>query len=160
MTASRWLRQSCVLILGLVCAACGGPQPDAATAAAPPGPLTGRITIDGSTTVLPVSKAVAEAFQKNNPGVQVSVESSRTGGGFKKFCAGETDMNGASRPINAAESQQCKASGVEFIELPLAFDPLSVVVNAANTSVECLTVGELKAIWEPTAQGRVSTWRQ
>ena len=124
------------------------------------GPLTGHVTIDGSATVLPVSNAMAEAFRKDNPGVQVAVESSGTGGGFKKFCAGQIDISDASRPINAAESQQCKDNHVEFIELPVAFDPLSVVVNAKNSFVDCLTVDELTRVWEPAAQGKITRWNQ
>jgi phosphate transport system substrate-binding protein len=116
--------------------------------------------VDGSSTVLPVSKLVADAFQKEHPGVRVSVQASGTGGGFKKFCAGEIDMTGASRPINAAEMEQCRASHIEFVELPVAFDSLSVVVNARNSFVECLTVGELKKMWEPGAQGKVTRWNQ
>jgi len=100
------------------------------------------------------------AFQTANPGVAVSVTSSGTGGGFKKFCAGQLDVSDASRPINAAESRECEANHVEFIELPIAFDSLSVVVNAANTFVDCLTVPELKTIWEPAAEGRVTRWNQ
>jgi phosphate transport system substrate-binding protein len=122
--------------------------------------LTGSVTMDGSATVLPVSRKMAEGFQHANPGVRVSVQSSGTGGGFRKFCAGEVDVTGASRPINAAETQACKAKGIEFIELPIAFDSLSVVVNARNTFVNCLRVSELKAVWQPAAEGKVTRWNQ
>jgi len=124
------------------------------------GPLVGHVTVDGSSTVLPVSRAMAAAFQKANPSVQVSVETSGTTGGFRKFCAGQLDVSGASRPINAEEVKQCGASHVEYIELPVAFDSLSVVVNAKNTFVSCLTVPELKKMWEPTAAGKVTRWNQ
>jgi phosphate transport system substrate-binding protein len=90
----------------------------------------------------------------------VKVENSGTGGGFKKFCAGQIDMNGASRPITAHEMKECQANHVAFIELPFAFDSLSVVVNARNPFVECLTVGELKRMWEPGAEGTVTRWNQ
>ena len=102
---------------------------------------------------------MADGFQKANPGVRVSVQSSGTGGGFRSL-AGETDMSAASRPINAAESRECEARRIEFIELPIVFDSLSVVVNTGNQFVECLTVGELKKMWEPAAQGKVTRWNQ
>jgi phosphate transport system substrate-binding protein len=124
------------------------------------GPLSGRITIDGSDTVLPLSKAMAEAFRASNPGVQFAIEFSGTGGGFKKFCAGQLDIADASRPINSAESAQCKAQHIEYIEVPVAFDSVTVAVNAKNTFVDCLTVKELKAVWEPAAEGKVSQWNQ
>jgi phosphate transport system substrate-binding protein len=116
--------------------------------------------VDGSTTVFPLSKAMAEAFRESNPAVQFAIEFSGTGGGFKKFCAGQLDIAGASRPINSTESEQCKAQHVEYVEVPVAFDSLSVVVNAKNAFVDCLTVKELKAVWEPPAQGKMSQWNQ
>jgi phosphate transport system substrate-binding protein len=145
--------------LGLSVAGCDRAQaPEGAHDAT--APLTGRITMDGSATLLPVSTAVTAAFGKTNTGVQVSVQTSGTGGGFKKFCGGEIDIAGASRPINAAESQQCRNNRIEFIELPFALDSLSVVVNAANSFVDCLTVDELKKMWEPAAEGKISRWNQ
>jgi phosphate transport system substrate-binding protein len=124
------------------------------------GPLSGKVTVDGSTTVFPLSKAMAEAFRQFNPAVQFVVEFSGTGGGFKKFCAGQVDVAGASRPINSLESEQCKAQRIEYIEVPVAFDSLAVVVNAKNGFVDCLTVNELKAMWEPAAEGKTSQWKQ
>jgi phosphate transport system substrate-binding protein len=103
---------------------------------------------------------MAAAFQKANAAVQVSVESSGTTGGFRKFCAGKLDITGASRPINADEVKQCAASHVEYVELPVAFDSLTVVVNAKNTFASCLTVAELKKMWEPAAEGKVTRWNQ
>jgi phosphate transport system substrate-binding protein len=103
---------------------------------------------------------MAEAFRVNNPAVQLAVEFSGTGGGFEKFCAGRIDIANASRPINSAESEQCKARHIEYIEVPIAFDSLSVVVNAKNAFVDCLTVQELKAIWEPSAEGKITRWKQ
>ncbi len=126
----------------------------------PGGPQSGNVSIDGSATVLPLSKAIAAAFRKSNPSVQFAIALSGTGGGFKKFCAGAIDIEDASRPIRADESEQCKAQHIEYIELPVAFDSLSVVVNAKNTFVDCLTVNELKAIWEPAAEGREVQWNQ
>jgi phosphate transport system substrate-binding protein len=137
---------------------CGGELAD--TKQTPQGPLSGRITVDGSSTVLPISRAVGEAFHAAHTGVEVSVARSGTGGGFRKFCAGQLDVSAASRPINAAESRDCVANHVAFVELPVAFDSLSVVVNRKNTFVECLTVVELKKIWEPAADKRVMRWNQ
>lgn len=135
------------------------------TAAKTPAPvvasnLSGNITIDGSSTVAPISKAVAEDFAKANPKVKVPVGTSGTGGGFKKFCAGDTDISNASRPIKSKEAEDCKKAGVEFIELPIAVDGLSVVVNKQNTFAKCLTVPELKKMWEPDAEGKITTWDQ
>lgn len=117
------------------------------------------VLIDGSSTVYPISEALGEEFQKAS-GTRVTVGLSGTGGGFKKLCRGETDISGASRPIKSEEVALCKENGVEFIELPVALDALAVIVNPANTFVDCLTVAELKTIWAPEAQGKVSTWNQ
>lgn len=120
-----------------------------------------QIRIDGSSTVFPITEAVAEEFQNSKGGaVNVTVGISGTGGGFEKFCAGETDISNASRPIRASEIEKCRAAGVEFIELPVAFDALTVVVNPRNSWVSSLTVEELKKIWEPAAQGRITRWNQ
>ncbi|HEY9625836.1 MAG TPA: PstS family phosphate ABC transporter substrate-binding protein [Coleofasciculaceae cyanobacterium] len=118
------------------------------------------IQIDGSSTVYPISEAVAEEFQKQNPNARVTVGISGTGGGFKRFCAGETDISNASRPIKAEEIEACKASGTEYIELPIAYDALTVVVNPGNTWVNSMTTAELKKIWEPGATGTVTKWNQ
>jgi phosphate transport system substrate-binding protein len=118
------------------------------------------IQIDGSSTVYPITEAMAEEFQKANPGTRVTVGISGTGGGFKRFCVGEIDIADASRPITAAEAATCKANGVEFIELPIALDALAVVVNPRNNWVDSLTVDELKAMWQPEAQGKITNWRQ
>ncbi|WP_258556229.1 PstS family phosphate ABC transporter substrate-binding protein, partial [Fischerella thermalis] len=139
-------------------AANGNATPAANTAAG--SNLSGKVTVDGSSTVFPISEAMAEEFQKANPGVQVTVGSSGTGGGFKKFCNNETDISNASRPIKPEEVELCKKNNVEYIELPVAFDGLSVVVNPQNNFVKCLTVAELKKMWEPAAQGKVTSWRQ
>lgn len=122
--------------------------------------LSGNITIDGSSTVAPISKAVAEDFAKSNPGVKVPVGTSGTGGGFKKFCAGDTDISNASRPIKAKEAEDCQKKGVEFVELPIAVDGLTVVVNKENTWAKCLTVAELKTMWSPDSEGKITTWDQ
>ncbi|MCS7207776.1 MAG: PstS family phosphate ABC transporter substrate-binding protein [Dehalococcoidia bacterium] len=126
----------------------------------PPGTLTGRIEIDGSSTVFPITEAVAEEFQKRYPGVKVTVGISGTGGGFKRFTAGETDISNASRPITTREMDAAKQNNIEWIELPVAFDGLTVVVNPRNNWVDCITVAELKKIWEPAAQGVITRWNQ
>lgn len=125
-----------------------------------PGPIEGTILVDGSSTVAPITMAVAEEFQKQYPEVRVPVGISGTGGGFKKFCAGETDISDASRPIKASEAEECKKNGIEYIELPVAFDGLAVMVNPSNDFVSCMTVEELKKIWEPEAEGKIINWKQ
>ncbi|ODT64260.1 MAG: phosphate-binding protein [Phenylobacterium sp. SCN 69-14] len=117
------------------------------------------VQIDGSSTVFPISEALGEEFQKSS-GTRVTVGLSGTGGGFKKFCRGETDISGASRPIKKEEIELCAQSGVEYIELPVALDALAVIVNPTNSFVDCLTVDELKALWAPESQGKVKTWKQ
>jgi len=118
------------------------------------------VKIDGSSTVYPVTEAVAEEFQKANKGLKVTVGVSGTGGGFKKFCRTETDISNASRPISKSEMEACKAAGVEYYELPVAFDALTVVINPKNTWLKQATVAELKKLWEPAAQGKVTRWNQ
>lgn len=118
------------------------------------------IKIDGSSTVYPITEAVAEEFQKANKGIQVTVGVSGTGGGFKKFCRGETDISNASRPILKAEMDECAKGGIKYLELPIAYDALTVVVNNQNTWAKDLTVAELKKMWEPGAQGKINNWNQ
>ncbi len=139
----------------LVLAACGGGDDDTATPGASGSPagakLSGTIQIDGSSTVAPLSEAAAEGFQEENDGVKVVVGTSGTGGGFEKFCAGETDISDASRPIKDEEAATCKAKGIEFEEITVANDGLAVVVNKDNP-ITCLTVEQLKKIWEPSSK--------
>ena len=119
------------------------------------------VKIDGSSTVFPITEAVAEEFQKaKRQQVKVTVGISGTGGGFKKFCRGETDIQDASRPILKKEMEDCKAAGVEYFELPVAFDALTVVVHPKNSFIKQLTVAEMKKMWEPAAQGKVTRWNQ
>lgn len=119
------------------------------------------IKIDGSSTVYPITEAVAEEFQKLKKGsVNVTVGISGTGGGFKKFCRGETDISNASRPILKKEMDVCKEHGIEYIELPVAYDGLAVMVNPKNNWVKSLTVEDLKKMWEPSAQGTITKWNQ
>src|SRR6266481_6250153 len=119
------------------------------------------VKIDGSSTVFPITEAMAEDFQKAKKGkIRVTVGIAGTGGGFKKFCRGETDISDASRPILKAEMETCKQSGVQFIELPIAYDALTVIINPKNDWVKTLTIPDLKKMWEPSAQGKVTTWNQ
>ncbi|XGC82234.1 PstS family phosphate ABC transporter substrate-binding protein [Bdellovibrio bacteriovorus] len=117
------------------------------------------IKIDGSSTVFPITEAMAEEFQTAQKGkVRVTVGISGTGGGFKKFCRGEIDVQNASRPIQTAELEACRKAGIKFVELPIAYDATAVVVNPKNTWLKSITVAELKKMWEPAAQGKVMTW--
>jgi phosphate transport system substrate-binding protein len=119
------------------------------------------VKIDGSSTVFPVTEAVAEDFQKaKKQQVKVTVGISGTGGGFKKFCRGETDISNASRPILKSEMADCAKAGIEYVELPVAFDALTVVVNPKNNFLRSVTVEELKKMWEPAAQGKITRWNQ
>jgi phosphate transport system substrate-binding protein len=118
----------------------------------------GVVTVDGSSTVFPISEAVAEEFQRAHKGIGVTVGVSGTGGGFKKFVAGEVDIVDASRPIKAAEMEQAQKNGITFIELPIAYDALSIVVNKKNTWATSLTTAELKKVWSPESQGKVMKW--
>jgi phosphate transport system substrate-binding protein len=119
------------------------------------GDLSGSIRIDGSSTVAPLSEAAAELFMQENPGVTVTVGTSGTGGGFEKFCAGETDISDASRQIEEDEVKTCEAKGIEFEEITVANDALTVVINPEN-EVTCMTVDQLKSIWEP--KSKVNNW--
>ncbi len=147
----RWTALLAALSVTLFGFACGG------------GAGTGSgevavIKIDGSSTVFPVTEAVAEEFQKEKAGrVNVTVGISGTGGGFKKFVRGEIDVADASRPILAEEMAQAKTNGIEFVELPIAFDALAVVVNPQNNWVTSMTVEELKKVWEPGRAGKSHT---
>lgn len=120
-------------------------------------PLEGTVKVDGSSTVFPITEAVAEEFMKVNPKVKVTVGVSGTGGGFKKFTVGETDINDASRPIKPEEVAAAQTNKIEFIELPVAYDGITIVVNPKNTWVKTLTIAQLKKLWEP--ESKVKTWK-
>ena len=144
----------CVLAgVALIAAACGGGSGQR-------GGEQAIIRVDGSSTVFPITEAVAEEFQGANPNVRVTVGVSGTGGGFQKFCAGETDISNASRPIKPTEIEACGKAGIEFIELPVAYDGLAVIVNPKNTWATAMTVDELKRLWAPDAQGTIMRWNQ
>jgi phosphate transport system substrate-binding protein len=161
---SAWAFSLLALTLGLN--ACGGTTTPTAPTGGATGSsttagstATGKVLVDGSSTVFPISEAMAEEFQKANPNVKVTVGVSGTGGGFKKFCAGETDISNASRPIKKEEIELCEKNKIEYVELPIAYDGLSVVVNPQNDWAKCLKVEDLKKIWEPEAQGKVKSWK-
>jgi phosphate transport system substrate-binding protein len=122
--------------------------------------LSGSLTIDGSSTVYSITEAVAEEFQKINPEINVTIGESGTSGGFNKFSRAESDINNASRSIKQEEIEACKANGVSYIELEIAYDGIAVMVNTKNTWVDYLTVAELKKIWGPEAQGKIMKWNQ
>lgn len=155
--------------LTVLTAACGGGTDQAVTpeggeaateTASAGGELSGDVAIDGSSTVFPITEAMAEEFRKTYPDVRTTVGVSGTGGGFKKFCAGETDIANASRPIKESEAKACADAGIEYVELPVAYDALSVVVNPENDWAECLTVEQLNAVWSPEAEGKITNWNQ
>lgn len=143
------------LWVGVQCCWIGGAP--SSVYAAPGEPM---IKIDGSSTVYPITEAVAEEFAKVSPKSKVTVGISGTGGGFKKFCAGETHISDASRPIKATEIAACREKGIEYIELPVAYDALSIVVNPKNSWATSMTVAELKKLWEPEAQAKIAKWNQ
>ena len=155
----RAMGVSTALVLGLASASCRGEADTRASGTPPEGQrVSGRITVEGSSTVFPVSRIVAERFQRLHPGASVALVSTSTADGFNKLCKGQLDVAAVSRPINAAEAQSCRVGRIEFIELPVAFDSLAVVVHPTNTFADCLTVTELQRAWAPEAEGRVSRW--
>jgi len=146
----RGVVPAAVVALSLIIAACGRSE-------GPGGGLSGSIAADGSSTVFPITQAIAEEFSAEQPDVRISVGTSGTGGGFEKFCTGETAISDASRPIDPQEEAPvCADNGIEYVELQVAIDGLSVVVNPQNDFAECLTIEELAAIWEPDSP--VGNW--
>ena len=143
-----------VIALAALLTGCGNEQKEEEKA------LTGKIEIDGSSTVYPIMEAFAEDFRNLYPDVKTTIGVSGTGGGFKKFARGETDMSNASRPIKKEEAEACAQNNIEFIELPIAYDGLAVVVHPNNNWVDKMTVAELKKLWEPQAQGVIKKWNQ
>jgi len=139
-------------------ASCGGKKEVAETTDATK--LAGEVKLDGSSTVYPISEAVAEEFGKVNTDVKVTVGLSGTGGGFKKFSRGEIDINDASRSIKDAEKTACEANNIHSLEIEIAYDGLSIVVNPQNDWVNDITVAELKMMWEPAAQNKITKWSQ
>lgn len=150
-------RMAPFLVLMFTLAACGGGANSSGTSSS--GGTT-LVTLDGSSTVFPISEAVAEEFQKATAGVNVTVGISGTGGGFQKFCRGEIDIADASRPISASEVAACGKTGIEFIEMPVAYDGIAITVNPKAAWADKITVAELKTLWAPGAQGKVTKWNQ
>lgn len=157
MTKFRRIGVTALLGLSMIAlTACGGQKTTESTTTTETAAVSGEVKIDGSSTVYPITEAVAEEFIVTNPDVRVPVGVSGTGGGFKKFIAGEIDINDASRSIKTEEAEAAKAAGVEYEELEVAYDGLSILVNPENTWVDSLTVAELKKIWEPNST--VKNW--
>ena len=158
---TQGFRYAAVIVgLTILASACGGGNNERTSegAAAPAAEL---ITVDGSSTVFPIAEAVAEEYGKANPNTRTpTVGISGTGGGFQKFCRDEINISNASRPIRPAEIEACKMAGVEYIELPIAYDGLAIVVNPKNTWAASITVAELKTLWAPESQGKVMRWNQ
>lgn len=159
MTFSIFRHVTAALLVTAVvgCSGSSSPQPGAAgtTSSAP-----SEIRVDGSSTVFPISEAVAEEFQKANQGTRVTVGISGTGGGFQRFCRGETDISDASRPISKSELSACSGAGINFVELPVAYDGIAIVVNPKANWISDITVEELRKMWEPGAQGKILKWNQ
>jgi phosphate transport system substrate-binding protein len=156
VTSSKWLTiVACVSVLALGVAACG--DSDDESSAAGGGDLSGSIRIDGSSTVAPLTSAIAEEFQAENPDVKITVGTAGTGGGFEKFCAGETDISDASRAIEPEEVSACKKGGIGYEEVHVATDALTVMINNENP-VSCLTVDQLSAVWGPDS--KLSSWSE
>lgn len=149
-----------ITLLAALMMSCGGNEGKPGSSDSAGTALKGDIRIDGSSTVYPITEAVAEDFGMENPDVHVAVAESGTGGGFKKFSRGEVDINDASRPIKPTEDSLCKASNIAYQELLVAYDGLAVVVNPQNDWCKDITVAELKMIWEPEAQGKITKWSQ
>jgi phosphate transport system substrate-binding protein len=154
------VRAAAGLALVASLAACGQSAQDARTGGTPSTSGPSLISLDGSSTVFPISEAVAEEFQKVEKGSRVTVGISGTGGGFQKFCRGEIDISDASRPISATEVEACKKAGVEYTELPIAFDGIAIAVHPKAVWADKITVAELKTMWAPDAQGKVTKWSQ
>ena len=146
------------LVLTFTLAACGGQDQQAASGGGG-AEVSGEVVVDGSSTVQPLTAAAGELYAEEQPGVNVSVATSGTGGGFEKFCQGQTDISNASRPIEEDEVAICEENGVDFTELRVATDALTVVTSADNDFVDCLTVEELETMWSPDAEGTVTEWK-
>jgi phosphate transport system substrate-binding protein len=151
--------------LALLLAGCGGQNQAEAGGTADPASgdgesVSGEVVVDGSSTVQPLTAAAGELYAQERPDVNVSVATSGTGGGFEKFCQGQTDISNASRPIDPEEEKICEKNGVEFTELRVATDALTVVTSADNEFVDCLTTDELNTMWAPESEGKVTRWSQ
>jgi phosphate transport system substrate-binding protein len=164
---SRILRERLIvgtalmLALSLVVAACGGGGGGGSQGGGGSEPVSGEIAIEGSSTVQPITQAAAELFREENPDARIEVGGAGTSDGFEAFCQGDTQISDASRPIDVAEEVPiCEENGVEFIEIPVAFDGISVVVNEQNDFATEVTSEQLKTLWEPAAEGEITRWSQ
>lgn len=161
-TAKIFASAALVVIGALTLSACGGQSAggDSGGSGSSVSGLTGSVNTDGSSTVAPLTEAAADLFRDEEAGVNVSVATSGTGGGFKTFCAGETDISNASRAIKDEEAAECEAAGIEYTEIIAANDGLSVIVNPENDWAEDLTIEQLNTIWAPEAEGEITNWNQ
>ncbi|WP_426183498.1 PstS family phosphate ABC transporter substrate-binding protein [Microbacterium sp. TWP3-1-2b2] len=161
-TAKIFASTALVVIGALALSACGGQPAAGEPAESGDGAsgLTGSVNTDGSSTVAPLTEAAADLFRDEEAGVNISVATSGTGGGFKSFCADETDISNASRPIKDEEAAECEAAGVEYTEIVAANDGLSVIINPENDWAEDLTVEQLNTIWSPESEGEITNWNQ
>ena len=161
-TTAKIFASSSLVIGALALSACGGQSSagEPAGSGEGSGGMTGSVNTDGSSTVAPLTEAAADLFRDEEAGVNVSVATSGTGGGFKVFCAGETDISNASRAIKDEEAAECEAAGIEYTEIIAANDGLSVIVNPENDWAEDLTVEQLNKIWGPEAEGEITNWNQ
>lgn len=158
-TTAKLAALSVIAAAALALSACGGQPAGGSTEGGASGDgLSGAVTTDGSSTVAPLTEAAADLFRAEEPGVNVSVATSGTGGGFKAFCAGETDVSNASREIKDEEIAECEANGIEYTEIVAANDGLSVIINPANDWATDLTVEQLATIWSPDSEGVVTSW--
>jgi phosphate transport system substrate-binding protein len=157
MSSKWWLVLAASGVLALGVAACGGDDDDGDGGSGSSGDISGEIRVDGSSTVGPLTEAIAEEFNAENPNVKVTVGTSGTGGGFEKFCAGETDISDASRPIEPDEEKACQAKGIGYDGIQVANDALTVALNPDNP-VKCMTVEQLKSVWEPKSS--INSWSQ
>jgi phosphate transport system substrate-binding protein len=151
------MRRLALLALAVLLAGCGGDRGGSADTGTTDSGLSGRIQVDGSSTVAPYATAAAEGFRHGNPGVDITVGVSGTGGGFERFCRGETDISDASRAIEDDEAAACKEKGIDHVEVQVANDALTVVVNPENDWADCLTVAQLKTIWD--SGSKVKSWK-
>lgn len=149
-----------ILALALMIVSCGNKKENSEAATNGTAELSGTIKVDGSSTVFPITEAVAEEFRNEQPKVKVTIGVSGTGGGFKKFSRGETNLSNASRPIKDKEKAACAENNINYLELEVAYDGLAVLVNPENDWVDSFTVEELKKIWEPAAQDKIMKWNQ
>jgi phosphate transport system substrate-binding protein len=160
---ARLAAVSAAAVSALLLSACGGQQAGPNTTGeggGEGGQASGQVRADGSSTVAPLTGAAAELFRSENPNVNVTVATSGTGGGFEQFCSGNTDISNASRPIGDDEIARCEQAGIQFTELQVANDALTVVVNPSNDWANCLTVEQLNRMWAPESEGQVTNWNQ